>query len=88
MIANTIALNHQKIIDMIPELIDLTFMKAVAKDLQPYLYKKLGFGTTDVNARFAKFLAEDSQMAARRETLMSQKTRLERVKQELYDFGL
>ncbi|KAF7979740.1 hypothetical protein HWV62_41114 [Athelia sp. TMB] len=78
----------EKIIDIVPEVIDLTFVKAVAKDLQPYLYKKLGFGTTDVNARFTKFLAEDSQMAARRETLMSQKTRLERVKQELFDFGL
>lgn len=78
----------QKMIDMIPELIDLTFVKAVAKDLQPYLYKKLGFGTEDASVRFAKFLAEDSQIAARRDTLMSQKTRLERVKQELYDFGL
>jgi hypothetical protein len=31
----------QKIVDVIPELIDLTFIKATAKDLQPFLYKIL-----------------------------------------------
>jgi hypothetical protein len=56
----------QKIIDIIPELIDLTFIKAVAKDLQPSLYKKFGLGSTDAPARFAKLLAEDPKISARR----------------------
>ena len=69
-------------------MIDLTFIKATAKDLQPILYKNLGFGTADANSRFAKFLAEDPKIATQRETLLSQKRRLERVKQELNNFGL
>jgi hypothetical protein len=67
---------------------DLTFIKAVAKELQPYLYKKLDFGATDASTRFSKFLAEDSKITARRESLLSQKMRLERIKQGLYNFGL
>ena len=78
----------QKIIDIIPELIDLTFVKAVAKDLQPSLYKKFGLGSADAPARFAKLLAEDPKISALREGLLSQKTRLEKAQRELFDFGL
>jgi len=52
------------------------------------LFKKLGFGDADASARFTRLLSENPKIIARRDGLVSQKKRLEKVRQELYDFGL
>jgi len=64
------------------------FVKAIAKELQSHLFKMLGFGTEGANVRFAELLAEDPKIAFRRKNLLSQKDRLEKIKQELDNFGL
>jgi hypothetical protein len=76
------------VIDNIPSLIDLKFVKAITKELQPFLISELGLGTSHANDRCAKYLAENPNVVARRDELVSRKNRLESVKIELQNFGL
>lgn len=75
-------------IDNIPSLIDLKFVKAITKELQPFLISELGLGSAHANDRCAKYLAENPNVVARRDELVSRKNRLESVKIELQNFGL
>lgn len=78
----------QRIIDSIPMMIDLHFVKAVGKDLQAFLISRLELGAADAAARCAAYLAEEPVLVARREELTAKRRRLETVRLELYKFGL
>jgi hypothetical protein len=78
----------QRIIDNVPTLIDLKFVKAITKELQNFLISELGLGTAKANDRCAKYLAEDQNVVARRDELVARKNRLESVKVALQNFGL
>ena len=78
----------QRIIDNVPSLIDLKFLKAIRKELQGFLLPKLSIGAPDARDNCAKLLAEDPVMASRRDELTARKNRLESVQSELRMFGL
>lgn len=78
----------QRIIDNIPSMIDLKFVKALAKEIQPFLIAKFELGTDNANTRCAMYLAEDPNIVAKRDELTARKKRLESVHQELIKFGL
>lgn len=78
----------QRIIDNVPSLIDLKFIKAITQELQSFLISELGLGTENANDRCTKYLAEDPNVIARRDELVARKNRLESVKVELQNFGL
>ncbi|KIM82118.1 hypothetical protein PILCRDRAFT_485567 [Piloderma croceum F 1598] len=80
--------SYKRVIDNVPSLIDLKFVKAITKELQNFLISNLGLGTTNANDRCGKYLAEDPNIVARRDELVSRKNRLEAVKIELQNFGL
>ena len=75
-------------IDNIPSLIDLRFVRAVANELLPFLIGKFELGTPNAAARCEKYLAEDPNVVVRRDELFARKKRLESVSVELYNFGL
>lgn len=75
-------------IDDVPQLIDLLFVKAIAEDLQHFLIGKFGLGTEQANARCSAFLAEDPLTVARRSELIGRKERLQAVMEQLYGFGV
>ncbi|PBK78915.1 hypothetical protein ARMSODRAFT_947905 [Armillaria solidipes] len=79
--------SYKRIIDYVPSLIDLKFVKAVGKALQPFLIKKFELGSNEANVKCAKYLAEDPVVTAVREELGVKKRRLEKVQEELYRFG-
>ncbi|KDQ60446.1 hypothetical protein JAAARDRAFT_191825 [Jaapia argillacea MUCL 33604] len=80
--------SYKRVIDNIPLIIDLKFVRAIGKDLQPFLIGKLGLGTPNASIRCASYLAEDPHIVARRDELVARKKRLESVELELYNFGL
>ena len=75
-------------IDYVPLAIDHDFLYAFSNSLQDELVDKLGLGTREAGDRCAGYLAEDPQVAATREELLSRKRRLEKVQDELLNFGL
>ena len=75
-------------IDNVPSLIDLRFVRAVANKLLPFLIKKFELGTPNATGRCTKYLEEDPNVVARRDELIARKKRLESVTAELYNFGL
>lgn len=79
---------YKRIIDNVPSLIDRMFIKAVGKELQPFLISKFELGTVAATARYSAYLAEDPNLVGRREELAARKKRLEKVQLELYNFGL
>lgn len=52
------------------------------------LVEKLGLTSADASARCARYFAEDPDVAALREGLQAKKIRLDKVYQELCEFGL
>ncbi|KAL0571650.1 hypothetical protein V5O48_010308 [Marasmius crinis-equi] len=79
---------YKRIIDNIPGLIDLRFLKALGKELQPFLVKKLGLGAGSANEACAAYLAEDPVVIAQRNELMARQTRLDSALRELNNFHL
>ncbi|KIJ68611.1 hypothetical protein HYDPIDRAFT_146952 [Hydnomerulius pinastri MD-312] len=79
---------YKRMIDNIPSLLDHLFVKAVARQLQPFLITRLGIGSTQSKERLAMYLEEDSRVVAQRAELVARKTRLETVETELQTFGL
>ncbi|KAF5317462.1 hypothetical protein D9758_018043 [Tetrapyrgos nigripes] len=79
---------YKRIIDNIPSFIDLRFVKALSKELQPFLITKFGLGNSSASERCAQYLAEDPVVVERRDELLARKTRLDKVQQELISFGL
>jgi len=80
--------SYKRIIDNVPSLIDLKFIKAVGEELQSFLVSKFELGTPNANTRCSTYLMEDPSLVARREELAARKKRLEKVQVELYNFGL
>lgn len=79
---------NKRVIDNVPSIIDLHFVKLFAKGLLPFLIAKFGLGTAQAGTRCAAFLAEDPGIVARRDELVARKRRLETIETELYNFGL
>lgn len=75
-------------IDNVPSLIDLKFVKAISRGVQNFLVHELGLGSSDAQDRCTGFLAEDPLVVARREELSARKQRLDKVQLELHTFGL
>ncbi|KAG7442467.1 uncharacterized protein BT62DRAFT_954832 [Guyanagaster necrorhizus] len=78
--------SYKRIIDYVPSLIDLKFVKAVGKALQPFLIKKFGLGSNEANGKCAQYVAEDPAATNLREELGVKQRRLEKVQEELYKF--
>lgn len=71
-----------------PLAIDHEFLYSFAEDLQDFLIEKLGLGSKDAAEKCAAYLAEDPHIVATREELLSRKRRLEKVQEQLLNFGL
>ncbi|KAJ8092575.1 hypothetical protein PM082_006900 [Marasmius tenuissimus] len=80
--------SYKRIIDNIPGLIDLRFLKELGKELQPFLVKQLGLGTAAANEKCAEYLTEDRMIIAKRNELEARQARLESVQGELNNFQL
>ncbi|THU97629.1 hypothetical protein K435DRAFT_753802 [Dendrothele bispora CBS 962.96] len=78
---------YKRIIDNIPSFIDLRFVKALSREIQPFLITKFGLGTASASDRCKKYLEEDPTLVAKRDELVARKKRLESVQQELMGFG-
>ncbi|KAK7436890.1 hypothetical protein VKT23_018911 [Stygiomarasmius scandens] len=81
-------ISFKRLVDIIPSIIDLCFVKGLAKDVQPFLVSKFDLCTESANEKCAQYLAEDESIVAKREALLARKKMLENVQQELIDFGL
>ncbi|KDQ54657.1 hypothetical protein JAAARDRAFT_401009 [Jaapia argillacea MUCL 33604] len=80
--------SYQRVTDTIPLVIDVKFVKAVSKDLSPFLVSTLDLGSTNARSRCASYLAEEPHIAEKRKQLTAKKERLETVITELMNFGL
>ena len=74
--------------DYVPQAIDEHLLYTFAEGLLDALVERLGLAAEDAGARCARYVAEDPDVAARREALLAKKARLDRVHKELYTFGL
>ncbi|KAG6807134.1 hypothetical protein H0H93_001922 [Arthromyces matolae] len=81
-------ITYKRVIDMVPALIDLLFVRAIADDMQSSLITKFSLGTVDARERCARYLAENPMVVIRRKELTAQKHRLEEVRHALHSFGL
>ncbi|KAL0952897.1 hypothetical protein HGRIS_007115 [Hohenbuehelia grisea] len=79
---------YKRIIDTIPGIIDLRFVKAIAEDIQTFLIRKLALGTEEAAARCKAYLAEDPAVVAQRDELTGRVKRLETVIATLKQGGL
>ncbi|KAL0571649.1 hypothetical protein V5O48_010307 [Marasmius crinis-equi] len=79
---------YKRVIDAIPCCMDLHFLKALGKEMQPFLVTKLGLGTSGASERCARYLAEDPEIVARRNELLARRQRLESVQRELSNFDI
>ena len=79
---------EQSFVDYVPQAIDEHLLYAFAEGLLDALVERLGLVAEDASARCARYVAEDPDVAARREALLAKKARLDRVHKELYNFGL
>ncbi|KAI3619394.1 hypothetical protein WG66_012775 [Moniliophthora roreri] len=79
---------YKRIIDNVPNFIDLRFLKALGKDMQRFLITELGLGTASANEKCAQYLVEDPLMVARRAELKARVKRLESVQRELNNLRL
>lgn len=75
-------------IDNIPSLIDLLFVRRLGDTLQPFLISKFGMGTPSANERCASYLGEDPMLVANRDELLAKKKRLESIDKELDEYSL
>lgn len=59
------------------------------KDIQSFLLERMKLGATrEAAERCARYLAEDPNIVSHRQELQARKTRLEEVKDKLYNFGI
>ncbi|TFY83071.1 hypothetical protein EWM64_g941 [Hericium alpestre] len=79
---------YKRVIDTIPSMIDLVFLKGVQNDIQNFLLEKIQIGGKDGRDLCARYLAEDPDVVARRDEIMARQETLEKVKAELYSFGI
>lgn len=78
----------QRIIDYIPLAIDHDFIYSFAEELQDRLVEKLGLVSNDARDRCSAYLAEDPHVVAIREELTARRRRLEKVQEELLNYGI
>ncbi|KAI0650569.1 P-loop containing nucleoside triphosphate hydrolase protein [Trametes meyenii] len=81
-------ISYKRLIDYVPFAIDAHLLYAFSEALREVLFEKLGLMTDDASVRCAQYLAEDPDVAALREDLQAKKKRLDKVKKELFEFGL
>ncbi|KAI0087492.1 P-loop containing nucleoside triphosphate hydrolase protein [Irpex rosettiformis] len=74
---------YKRIIDYVPLAIDHELLYAFTDDLQFHLLSALGINGTEAVAKCAGYLAEDPDIVAEREELLSRKMRLLGVQAEL-----
>lgn len=74
-------------IDNVPGLIDLKFVKAVTKDLQTFLIEKFSLGSDAGTEKCKSFLVEDPMVMAQRQELLAREKRLLSVQHELELFS-
>ncbi|KIY73278.1 hypothetical protein CYLTODRAFT_257737, partial [Cylindrobasidium torrendii FP15055 ss-10] len=79
---------YKRVIDNIPQLIDVHFLRKVARSLQPFLIEKFGLGTMEASERCGKYLTEDVSVVAKRDELLGRQKRLKTVQAQLIAFGL
>ncbi|KAI0706855.1 P-loop containing nucleoside triphosphate hydrolase protein [Cerioporus squamosus] len=79
---------YKRVIDYIPLSIDHHFLYAFVKQLQQLLFERLGLGTARSAERCAEYIAEEPNMVASRDELLTKKKRLENVQRALFNFGL
>ncbi|KAK7044850.1 P-loop containing nucleoside triphosphate hydrolase protein [Favolaschia claudopus] len=78
----------QRVIDIIPQLIDSLFLRTLAASLQGELISEFGLGGENATAVCAALLEEDPALVAKREELLARSRRLEKVQGQLREFGL
>jgi hypothetical protein len=78
----------QRIIDNVPSIIDLKFVKAIAQDVQSYLIEKFEIGTVKGTEKCAFYLTEDKVVRRKREELLGQEKRLVEVQRKLEEFAM
>ncbi|CAL1705006.1 unnamed protein product [Somion occarium] len=79
--------SYKRIIDNLPRVIDLDFLRSIAKELQDSLIEGLSLAAGDATARAEGYLAEDPDVATRRASLARQRDMLEIVLQKIFLFG-
>ncbi|KAJ6593012.1 Dynamin central region-domain-containing protein [Mycena capillaripes] len=79
--------SYRRIIDIIPGLIDVKFVKTFASGLQANLIREFKLGQPDAHAQCAEYLTEDPAVATRRADLTQRLNMLESVQRDLLDFG-
>ncbi|KAI9058582.1 hypothetical protein FKP32DRAFT_1761410 [Trametes sanguinea] len=80
-------ISSKRLADNIPAAIDEHLLYAFAKALFDTLVQKLGLTSDDAAARCARYFADTPDVAALREDLEAKKRRLDKVYQELCEFG-
>ncbi|OSD00789.1 hypothetical protein PYCCODRAFT_1469218 [Trametes coccinea BRFM310] len=81
-------ISSKRLADNIPAAIDEHLLYAFSEVLFDTLVERLGLTSADASARCARYFAEDPDVAALREGLQAKKIRLDKVYQELCEFGL
>ena len=77
----------QRVIDKVPCLIDLDFLRSIQNEVQGALIKGLELDTENATRKARQFLAEDPSVSIRRTELQRKKALLERVLKNLTQFG-
>ncbi|KAA1467041.1 hypothetical protein DENSPDRAFT_66992 [Dentipellis sp. KUC8613] len=78
--------SYKRIIDAVPMLIDLKFVRGIMKDMHDHLIKEMGLVGEGATERCARYLAEDPDVVARRDEAMGRRAILENVQKELNRF--
>ncbi|EJT97923.1 hypothetical protein DACRYDRAFT_119114 [Dacryopinax primogenitus] len=79
---------YKRIIDSVPQAIDLVFIRPLADTLHTALIAGLQFDSPSAHELCRAYLAENPAKAAERVRLLADKERLERVKETLMRIGL
>ncbi|TFK69296.1 hypothetical protein BDN72DRAFT_959668 [Pluteus cervinus] len=75
--------SFKRVIDVIPMLIDLKFVRAIAGEMQKNLLEKLALGNEDVRERCVEYLRQDPVVERRREELEAMMQRMKSAQVEL-----
>ncbi|TFK69298.1 hypothetical protein BDN72DRAFT_768086 [Pluteus cervinus] len=75
--------SFKRVIDNIPMLIDLKFVRAVAEDMQKFLVEKLDLGGEGTRGRCMEYLQQDPGVNQRREELEAKMKRMKSAQDEL-----
>ncbi|TFK69295.1 hypothetical protein BDN72DRAFT_796685 [Pluteus cervinus] len=79
--------SFKRVIDIIPSLIDLKFVRAVADDMQTFLVETLALGGGNAGEKCAGYLEQDPAVKTRREELTAVVKRMQSAQIELLRLG-